>query len=520
MAWVYRIHRWLGLLSGWLLLVICITGTLVVYKHPLKVWANPRLVSAPSPEAGAGLTPDEALARFRQAYPHTPRLLAFPSDRYSIHSYSYALTGEAEVLGGRAWLHPGTGQMQLGLQSDFADFVQRLHAGLWMGSQGRWVVGALGVLMALSLLSGLVLHWRRLGRDLFHLRVGSAPRKAWGDVHKFSAVWLFAFHLVIAVTGAWLGVESLIGLRNPPPHSSAGQAATVPMARIDQLLANATAAVPDLQPTHLNFTAYGREGSTVRVQGTLPGLELVQRGQTMVVMDARTAEVLDVVDRRTQGALAHALAMVRPLHYGYFGGAWMELAYFLMGAVCSALVFSGLAVWCSRESDATQRRAGGQAVAAPWMARVNLGVTQGLLLSLLVAAAATHWHAAREPVADGVLMHWGRFAGAHSVWSNAALAPELAAFLLLWLGMAAVLAWGRNTRRMWQRSWVAAAGLLAMVPVLSALGAGSWQADWQRGQGEAGAIALGCWAAALCCSGGAWLLRGPRTKNFNEKEKS
>ncbi|MBF5005220.1 PepSY-associated TM helix domain-containing protein [Diaphorobacter caeni] len=517
MAWVYQTHRWLGLLSGWLLFVICVTGTLVVYKHPLKVWSNPTLVNVPVPDGATTMSPDEALHRFRSAYPQvTPRLLAFPSDAYSIHSYSYAIPG------GRAWINPQTGHLVHGLPSDFADFVQRLHAGLWMGGKGRWVVGALGILMFGSLLTGLIFHWRRLGRDLFHLRLRrTAPRKAWSDLHKFSAVWLLGFHLLIALTGAWLGIESLVGLRNPPAPNLVGQERVIdPMPTIERFLSSAHASMPELTPTHINFAAYGQGPSSVRVQGELPGLELVQRGQTMVVMHAEDASLLGVVDRREQGLLAHVLAMMRPLHYGYFGGPWMELAYLVMGAACSMLVFSGLAVWCSREADAMQRRRGnGHAPQAPdlFMARLNVGVTQGLLLSLLLAAAVaqlnwTPWPAHLHSVLGEV-----RFAASHNLLGDAPVAVELWAFLITWGVLALALSISKKTARAWMLGWLFIALLLVLLPCLSAMSSGGWQADWQRARAEPFWIAMACFGAAVLSLAGAWHMRSRHHINSNQE---
>ncbi|WP_027013854.1 PepSY-associated TM helix domain-containing protein [Comamonas composti] len=512
MVWVYAAHRWAGAVAGWLLLVICLTGTLVVYKHAIKAWANPTLVSHPA--SLPGLSPDQALAHFQQHYPGaTPRLLAFPADAYSIHSYSFSLPGQG-LASGRAWLNPHTGEVHAGLPSDFADFVQRLHAGLWMGGVGRWIVGALGLLMLISLLSGLIFHWRRLGRDLFKLRLRASPRKAWADLHKAGAVWLLWFHLLIALTGAWLGLESLFGLRNPPPRTlmpGTLQALAQPLPP-SAFLEQARASFAQLRPTHMNFSAYGQAASSVRVQGDLPGLALVQRGQSMVVMQAEDALAIDVVDRREQGLGARLLAMMRPLHYGYFGGKWMLLAYFLMGAVCSALVFSGLAVWSFRKADAQARRTPAQ-TAAPWMARVNAGMSLGLFITLLLSAHASQlrWTAWGSALPHG--LDWLRFVGSHDLLGSAPVAVELIAFLLIWGLVALCLSLDKSTRRAWSAGWALTALLLLALPLTSAAASGGFAPDWQRGQQQARWIALSCWALAATCFMAAW--QQHKKRNFH-----
>ena len=391
MPLLYLIHRWSGALFGWLLFVICLTGTLVVFKHPLKVWANPTLISTP---AADHYGPDKALSLFRAAYPDTqPTLLAFPVDAYSAYLYSYAI-GTSSDKATRAWLNPATGRMSAPLPSDFADFIQRLHARLCMGRTGRWLVGALGLLMALGLLSGLALHWRRLGRDLFLQPLAHAGRRRWTDIHKLTGVWLLCMHLVLALTGAWLGLESLLRTPGPHPLSMTGEKTRPPaeMASIARLLTAAQEAQretqPEFTPTHIRFDGFGAAGSTARVQGDLPGSSFVQDGQTMVVLDAESAVPLQTIDRTREGWTRRILAAMRPLHYGYFGGLWSKLFYFFSGQGACLLIFSGMIIWAARTkaqskarhppSPATDR---GNAIE-----RGNVAIMGGLMLTLTLFA--------------------------------------------------------------------------------------------------------------------------------------
>src|SRR5262245_14557289 len=104
----YAIHSWTGLLTGWLLFVICLTGTLVVFKFPLKSLAKPEFARVEAPDR---IGPDGALAAFDRAVPGAKvSVVAFPSDIYSIHQYSVV----AETPDGdenRYWISPETGEV-------------------------------------------------------------------------------------------------------------------------------------------------------------------------------------------------------------------------------------------------------------------------------------------------------------------------------------------------------------------------------------------------------------------------
>ncbi|MFC4254227.1 hypothetical protein GRI97_02240 [Altererythrobacter xixiisoli] len=469
----YAIHSWTGLLTGWLLFVICLTGTLVVYKFPLKALSNPELVRV---EGRDNLGPDGALAAFDRAMAQQAttgirvNVVAFPQDIYSIHQYSVVV----EKPGGkeqRFWVHPETGAVRPELESDFADFIQRLHAGLFMGGKGRWIVGALGVTMFVSIVAGLVFHWRQIRRDLFHLRLGSHRRKAWADLHKFGSVWGLPFHIIIALTGAWLGLESLIGIRassaNPIEIQGEGPGKPLPIAEI---LRRATDLRPDFRPSHINMTNRGVAGSTIRVQGDLPGYRLVQRGQTMLVFDADSGRHLQTVDRTDQGAGRRVLAMMRPLHYGYFAPPVGELLYLLFGFVCTAVTASGMFIWAERER---RKRHPKDPQAVIGMERANAAVMGGLLLALTGIAVL---HAlARLPATADLFVPLGglHFLASQDLLSGRVIASELWLFLALWLAGGLLLA-RADPLTAWQRILLlTGAGAVLLVPLTLASVAGT-----------------------------------------------
>ena len=479
---IYATHSWTGLIFGWLLFVICVTGTLVVYKFELKAWINPALSET---RAADPLGPDRALAALRAHAPDVKvTLFAFPNDNFSIHNYTLDAK-DAEGRRFRYWLNPANGRIHKGLQSDFADFVQRLHAGLFMGKTGRWVVGALGVAMALSMVTGLAFHWKKLRRDLFRLRLGSHPRQAFSDLHKAVGVWLLPVHIVVTLTGAWLGLETLLIAGNPPPFELKGSGAGPP-ASVAKLVDAAEARLPQMTATHMTFANHGAAGSTVRVQGAEPGMRLIQYGKARVFLDAQTATALQSTEGLDEGLGERLLILMRPLHYGYFGGELTKALYFAAGLGSCLMVLSGLLVWAERDR---RRRFASDPRAITGLERANAAIAGGFLVALSLAFCLSM-------VALKATDAFGLLGGLHYLKSQDILAgrpitPELPAFFALWavigLGLAPL-----KPGRAWKVVLGAVAGLSLLLPLASAWVVGGFHSDWTRGVGESAGVTVVC----------------------------
>src|SRR5690606_13269570 len=140
---------------------------------------------------------------------------------------------------------------------------------------------------------------------------------------------------------------------------------------IAEILRRAQEVRPDLKPTHVNMTNIGAAGSTIRVQGDLPGHRLVQRGQTMLVFHADSGELLQTVDRTEQGLGRRVLAMMRPLHCAYFTPTLDGIAYLVLASASTLFVATGLLIWAERVG---RKRFPGDPSAVICMERANVAI--------------------------------------------------------------------------------------------------------------------------------------------------
>lgn len=349
-AFSRKLHLWLGLLAGLVLVPIGLTGGVLVFHDELDAALYPELVRVTP--AGARLDADAAVAAVAAAFPGAEvarmELPQAPSDPYEV-----ILRGD----GRQVYVNPYTGTL-LGSRlpgETLTGWLFELHVHLLAGERGKQAVGVAGLLLLVLGLTGLVLWWR--GRR--HLRRGlliawrASARRVNYDVHNVVGFWTVLPLLVVAFTGAGLVfygafsglAHTLTGTAPPAAAPVSVHRSGVPPPALATLIERAQAALPAGTPARIDFPA-GREAA-FRVRLRVPG-ELHPIGLSMVYLDRYSGEVL-----RAENALAVPAArrfgyLFYPLHIGSYGGLAVRLLYALLGAIPAVLFGTGVVIWYAR----------------------------------------------------------------------------------------------------------------------------------------------------------------------------
>ena len=203
MSWL---HTWAGLVLGWLLFAIFLTGTLSFFRNELNLWTHPELHGLPTTAAGTETnTAEKALAALHRKVPDvTQWIMHLPDERDPAVNVLWRGSGNGRFETLR--MNPQTGEPVDIRQSMGGDFFYRFHfelrtaqKGRWT-LEGRWVVGVATLLMFMALLTGVVTH-RRIFKDFFTFRPGKGGQRAWLDAHNVSGVLVLPFYLMITFSG-------------------------------------------------------------------------------------------------------------------------------------------------------------------------------------------------------------------------------------------------------------------------------------------------------------------------------
>ncbi len=364
---LFVLHSWAGIVTGLLMFIVCFSGAVVVFKHEIDLWANPSLAQLPRSAEPAPL--DVVLAQLQARYPGaTVETLALPDAVNPSYFAFVRERGAPASLRTKVALRSDTGAVVGPVDSQLGQYLRMLHVFLFFGP--RWIVGFLGVAMLVLVGTGIVIH-RKILAELFTQRWGRSFRVVMSDLHKSAGIWGLGFHILIAATGAWMGLAPLFEQGYKYVTTTAGSTAAAPlqparregadaaapavsMRSLDALYASARQAVPGLEARYVSLRRWDTSAAEASFTGNLHG-HLASTAR--VDIRAATGALKKVHDPRTQGFWSLVDGLMEPLHFGDFGGLALKWLYFILGMTPAFLSISGTLIWLDARQ---QRRRAGQ----------------------------------------------------------------------------------------------------------------------------------------------------------------
>lgn len=453
------LHIWAGLLTGWFLYAMFLTGTVSYFKDELSQWMRPELphqAEVPDPARVA----QRIVAALETTAAGSPQWsIGLPSARTNAAD---AFWRKPEAQGRRAFesatFDPASGHKVSSRQTVGGDFFYRFHFQfhympvLW----GRWLAGFCAMFMLVAIVSGVITH-KKIFVDFFTFRWGKGQR-AWLDAHNALSVFGLPFHLMITYTG----LVTLMSLYMPWGSQTAIKTPAERQQLTAQLSAFIQPAKPSGQKTGLAPVedmvrqAQARWGPhnvnrvTIANPGDAAARVSVSRGDEgrastspqYMLFEGSTGKLLETRDR--VGPAAETRGVMYALHLGRFGDGVTRWLYFLVSLAGTAMVGTGLVMWT------VKRRQKLPNPEKPYLGfrvveRLNIAAIAGLSMAM----AGMLWANRLLPVNLPGRDQW-----------------EIHIFFIVWATMCvhAVL---RPAKRAWiEQLWLATAAL-ALLPLLN-----------------------------------------------------
>lgn len=353
-------HSALGLAFAALMYVLCISGTLLVPTPELERWENPTVpiikdmpVSAivHMLETGTGLATERGTNDYVVA---TPPASDAPYASLRILDFT---TGSETIYNADA-----DGNLLDERREGALHFIQHLHINLHMPYMiGLTLVGLAGVALLASVVSGTLSH-PRIFRDAFTFRRGGSRRLQEADLHNRLSVWALPFHIVVPLTGALLGLSTIIlgtlamaafdgdmdrARATIGSPTFAKDATPAPFPPVGTAAERLLADYPDASIQRITIYRAGEKGQSFMIALNMPH-DLTISEQFFYDGEGNLASVRGFADGPVGAQLIAALG---PLHFGWFGGWPVKVAYVLLGLGLTAIISTGVTIWIARRKD-------------------------------------------------------------------------------------------------------------------------------------------------------------------------
>ncbi|MGE8462549.1 MAG: PepSY-associated TM helix domain-containing protein [Pseudomonas capeferrum] len=496
MAWL---HTWTGLIFGWLLFAIFLTGTLSYFKEEINHWSQPEVRRhALDPVNSLGLAQRYLEANAAHAGSWMIRL---PNAREAALSVSW----RDPEAGRRGFvsksLDAQTGQPVEARDSRGGEFFYRFHFQLEMPYPfGRWLSTFCAFIMLVGLVTGIITH-KKIFKEFFTFRPGKGQR-SWLDGHNAIGVLVLPFHLMISYSSLVLfmymvmpaGIlasysgntgdyfNELFGRDDPP---KAANVAT-PLVPLPTLYAKVQEQLPGARIGYIQLHNPG--DSNAQVTFTQASADnIAYKRSAKWTFDGTNGALLSQ-GAPESGAMATAFSFAG-LHMGNFASPWLRWLYFVFGVAGTAVIGTGLVMWLGKR-QLKHAKSEHMPSELRLVEVLNIASMSGLLL----AVAGFFWANRLVPVALEGRADW-----------------EVNAFFLAWL-LSLVHAVLRPGRRAWGEQLALGALAFALLPLVNGLTTGqgldhSLQVgDWAMAGFDLTALAVGlflAWAASK-------MLRAPK----------
>lgn len=345
------LHRWCGLVATPFFLVLCLTGSVLVFHVEVDRFLGDIPPAAAEPARPLGLAALAAAGQ-RQAPGQVVRYVGFTPGDPDRAMVGVSAPNEHALEKTRPLLLARGDGRPLAFsdpEATFTGVLLKLHREWFAGVPGELFGGLVALLVLVALVTGCLVYSPFGRRFAFGaVRRGRGARIVQLDLHNLVGVVVLGWAAVVAVTGVCLGLGSIALLLwqgtelkamagGAPNDSGAAPSAAV---SVDVASAAARAARPDrdLQfaifpgtdlssPRHYTFLMYGRAPYNERLFD-------------VVLVDAATGRL--AAARPLPGYL-QAVALSGPLHFGDYGGLPLKLLW--VASAWGALFVTGNGAW-------------------------------------------------------------------------------------------------------------------------------------------------------------------------------
>ena len=345
------------------MILVGFSGSIAVFNDEIEWLVTPEIRADPSKES---VSINEVIEGVRSVSEAASFQLLFPPGEH----WSFAAIVDTDSTALNVLISPETGHVTKvtprdGYSWSLSFWIRQFHVRLLLGLWGRILVGIFGITLILSCITGILLDRNRI-------------KSIYMDLHKLIGFWSLLFNIMIGFTGAFLGLENLynqiqqkwvnptietpiVASQETSVEDLATDGISLQILPASELISRAQAHFPRMNITRVSFPRLNRDQSEysnpVVINGDHPGA-LIATGQSRVVINPHSGDVLEAEDARQLETSSLLYNMLDPLHHGYLGKGFgtsikylIKILWALLGITPGLLAITGSIMWWMRKKQ-------------------------------------------------------------------------------------------------------------------------------------------------------------------------
>lgn len=485
MRWL---HTYSGLIVGWLLFAIFVTGTSAYYKNEITLWMQPEFHKSKQSDKTLDIAINKAIEKIER---NDKVSVTLPNSRSNLLALRVESSNNKEQTNKRKRRVPPTyydassgEKIEETTKTAGGNFLYRFHFELYElpRSVGRWIVAIATMSMFVAIITGILIH-KRIFKDIFTFRPKNNTR-GWMDAHILPAVAALPFLIMITYSGLILltgtampwGIKAYFGdnyraykqeyIKLYSVNNKELEAKRVTLTNTKkelhkyeyietkniitkETLNSIIKKANEIWPNNIgSFTIIKKKDKNAivevspRVATTLFNYKMQREVATY---DARSLSLLDnSILPSLESTVLNTNTALRALHEAKFADSTLRFVFFVSGILGIILVGTGLVLW-------TQKRKKKNALKKSfgfWLVeKLNLGTIVGVILALAIYFMANRVISIDEANRRDL---------------------EINVFFLAWL-FSYIYAFLRNTNKAWKEQLLLTAILFLSLPIINAI---------------------------------------------------
>lgn len=357
----WHVHHWVGLYTGILIGILSITGALAVFIPEIDFLVLKYKYNVSFSESSTDEMPrfSRSIDSLTSLYPnHGPFSLILDNSSVARADVSIeSPTGGFERQS--FFINTNTDQVvaERNYQNSLVNYLRQMHVRLYEGYWGRQLVGIGGIALAIVAISGLMIYGNFMKKQTWPtIRKNLKLRIVMADWHKILGISSLAFNVMIALTGAWLGLQPWLMRSLDIKIPNRYQAEIIKTPDMDRkttidwnkVFHTIKTEFPDLHPHYITPSVNGEDVITIR--GNVSG-QVYERANNIIILSKSNYKPIFQYDIREQ-PFSHKFYFIQEaLHFGDFGGLWLKVIYALLGLTSGFLSISGFVIFLFRTKD-------------------------------------------------------------------------------------------------------------------------------------------------------------------------